>query len=467
MDVERVETVTNDLSAKNPNKEPEAVLRDPKVIIEEIAALDAESSAISGAHSGVGVKHGWVIRSLGEVCAIRPPKAEAGKRLKASDIVSFMPMEDLGIGEKYASPDKTRCLAEVQGSYTYFANGDLLLAKITPCFENGKLAIAKNLKNGCGFGSSEYIVLRPTQAVRAEVLGLLSIAGDLSNRRCPDNGRRGRPSTSCEGVYRKVPGAVPSLAEQRRIVAILDEAFDGLARVAANAEKSLNKAADLLDSARRDLFSQKGAEWELVPLETLLERGWIVSHLDGNHGENYPRKEEFVRAGVPYISANCLEDGKVMMRHAKFLSEARAASIRKGVAQNRDVLFAHNATVGPVAILDTSDSAVILSTSLTHYRCNLKHILPEYLAHFMRSPFFRAQYEAVMRQSTRNQVPITKQREFIHVLPPLPVQMHIADKLDAIDKERRLLRPVYAKKLSAVDDLRQSLLHRAFAGVLS
>jgi type I restriction enzyme S subunit len=112
----------------------------------------------------------WKVKPLGEVCTIKPPKGEARARLADDDEVSFVPMEDLGIGVKYLQPLRTRRLGEVGGSYTYFADGDVLLAKITPCFENGKLGIARGLTNGVGFGSSEYIVLRPTPALNAEFL---------------------------------------------------------------------------------------------------------------------------------------------------------------------------------------------------------------------------------------------------------------------------------------------------------
>jgi restriction endonuclease S subunit len=101
----------------------------------------------------------WNRKKLKECCSIKPSKNEL-KKCNSSIEVSFMPMESLGINTKFATANKTRKLSEVIGSYTYFAEGDVLLAKITPCFENGKLGIAHNLVNGIGFGSSEYVVLR-------------------------------------------------------------------------------------------------------------------------------------------------------------------------------------------------------------------------------------------------------------------------------------------------------------------
>lgn len=105
----------------------------------------------------------WPTRTLADVCQIKPPKAEVRRFVTATDLVSLVPMEDLGIDQKVLVPKQVRPVSEVVGSYTYFADGDVLLAKITPCFENGKLGIAAKLVNGIGFGSSEYIVLRPDE----------------------------------------------------------------------------------------------------------------------------------------------------------------------------------------------------------------------------------------------------------------------------------------------------------------
>lgn len=257
----------------------------------------------------------------------------------------------------------------------------------------------------------------------------------------------------------------PSLAEQRRIVALLDEAFEGIATAKANAETNLQNARDLFASRMQLIFESENA-WERIQLADLLERGWITSHLDGNHGSDYPRKEEFVDTGVPYIAASAIKGGNVDFGEAKYLSPARAATIRKGLAKDRDVLFAHNATVGPVAILNTDEDVVILGTSLTYYRCDPQRIHPEYLAHFMVSPAFTSQYAQIMKQSTRNQVPITKQREFFHVIPPIDVQRQIANELDELSEQTQRFRTIQAQKIAALDELKQSLLHRAFTGQL-
>lgn len=408
----------------------------------------------------------WEVKPLSEVCKIKPPKSEARAKLAEDEEVSFVPMEDLGIGVKYLQAKNTRLFGEVSGSYTYFADGDVLLAKITPCFENGKLGIARGLTNGVGFGSSEFIVLRPMPELDAEFLyyylarptfleeGVKTMTGAVGHKRV------------AKDFIESYTIPLPSRSEQRDIVAILDEAFAAIATSKANIESSLKSAKELYAGQMQALFNQEDC-WERVKLEDLLERGWITSHLDGNHGSDYPRKDEFVDAGVPYIAASAIKGGIVDFDEAKYLSHQRAASIRKGLAKNRDVLFAHNATVGPVAILNTDEEFVILGTSLTYYRCNPRFIHPEYLAHFMLSPAFSSQYVQVMKQSTRNQVPITKQREFFHVIPPIEVQKRIAKALDELATQIDRYAEVAASKLVALDELTKSLLHQAFTAQLT
>jgi type I restriction enzyme, S subunit len=84
----------------------------------------------------------------------------------------------------------------------------------------------------------------------------------------------------------------------------------------------------------------------------------------------------------------------------------------------------------------------------------------------MRSFGFKTQYLQVMGQSTRNQVPITKQREFYHMIPPLEEQETIVVQLDGLLENGQRLASIYQRKLAALDELKKSLLHQAFSGQL-
>jgi type I restriction enzyme M protein len=112
----------------------------------------------------IDIKPEWEMVELGSVCEINPKKSEL-KDLNENIDVSFVPMADINENEMDFIPKQVKKLADVYSGYTYFKNDDVLLAKVTPCFENGKAGIAKGLINGIGFGSSEYFVIRPNDKI--------------------------------------------------------------------------------------------------------------------------------------------------------------------------------------------------------------------------------------------------------------------------------------------------------------
>lgn len=98
-------------------------------------------------------------KTIDEIAAFKPSKDEIRDIPDDTD-VSFVPMVNMNAYNVHFEPKEDRKLADVRSGFTYFRDNDILLAKITPCFENGKAGIARNLTNGIGFGSTEYIVIR-------------------------------------------------------------------------------------------------------------------------------------------------------------------------------------------------------------------------------------------------------------------------------------------------------------------
>lgn len=106
---------------------------------------------------------GYGLIPLGECCELNPTKS-SDKRLITNPTVSFVPMSSVTEDGKIDASDE-RLYEEVKTGFTYFAENDVLFAKITPCMENGKGAVATGLCNGIGFGSTEFHVLRPKKDV--------------------------------------------------------------------------------------------------------------------------------------------------------------------------------------------------------------------------------------------------------------------------------------------------------------
>lgn len=104
---------------------------------------------------------------IADVCTVNPRKSQLAE-MDQDTRVSFVPMADLNEHRIAFQPSDEKLLSEVSASYTYFEDNDVLLAKVTPCFENGKAGIARGLLNGIGFGSSEFYVLRSNGQVLPE-----------------------------------------------------------------------------------------------------------------------------------------------------------------------------------------------------------------------------------------------------------------------------------------------------------
>ncbi len=142
-----------------------------KEIVAEIEGyqkiIDGARQVVENYQPRIRIHPDWPLRRVQEVCQVNPKKVEV-RDLPGDLDVSFVPMADVSENEMLFSPKETKKLEEVIKGYTYFRENDVLLAKVTPCFENGKAGIARNLINGIGFGSSEFYVIRASDLVLPE-----------------------------------------------------------------------------------------------------------------------------------------------------------------------------------------------------------------------------------------------------------------------------------------------------------
>ena len=141
--------------------------------------------------------------------------------------VSFVPMESLRNGN---IDYQDISFQQAKGKYTYFGNGDLLVAKVTPCFENGNIAIAKNMLHDTGFGSSEIFVLRPYKQVTSEYLFFLFQTRDFQDKACATMCGVGGLKRISPLFMRTYELHTPSLEEQNKMVAYLDSKLSEIDR---------------------------------------------------------------------------------------------------------------------------------------------------------------------------------------------------------------------------------------------
>jgi len=182
----------------------------------------------------------WAVAKIEEIAEINPrlPKGE----LSADMTVSFVPMAAVGAENGSINVSNTRTYYDVQKGYTTFKEGDVLFAKITPCMENGKMAIVPSVQNGHGFGSTEFHVLRPSSAIETRYLyyyiSSKQFRMDAEHNMSGAVGQR-RVTTPYLAAC-KIP--LPPLPEQHRIVAKIEELFS-----------ELDKGIESLKTAREQL----------------------------------------------------------------------------------------------------------------------------------------------------------------------------------------------------------------------
>jgi len=174
--------------------------------------------------------------------------------------------------------------------------------------------------------------------------------------------------------------------------------------------------------------------WAYRSVDELYQTNHILDYADGNHGSLYPRKEDFGPDGVLFLTAAQIgDDGSIAWADCPRLAPEKAKQLKKGWSKEGDVYFTHNATVGRTAIATSCpEKEFLLGTSVTFYRLNKDSIDPKYLYLFMSSPSWYSQAAAVMQQTTRDQVSITKQALFFVALPPLPEQKRIVEVVDRL-----------------------------------
>ena len=184
--------------------------------------IDGARQVVENYKPQITIDPEWEMVELGEVCIINPSKSELAG-IEGDTEVSFIPMADLNENQIDFNPRLIRKISDVIKGYTFFRNNDVLLAKITPCFENGKAGVAENLENDIGFGSTEFIVLRANKSVVLpnwiyyfiaaspfREFGTRNLTGSAGQRRVPKQ------------IVKNYKIPLPDLPTQERIVARIE-----------------------------------------------------------------------------------------------------------------------------------------------------------------------------------------------------------------------------------------------------
>ena len=186
------------------------------------------------------IPEGWHTKRLRFVANLNPLKLEIADLDRRTN-VSFLPMEAIG-DDGRLSLDNEKTISDLESGYTYFRDGDVTIAKITPCYENGKGALMRDLKNGIGFGTTELIVVRPLPTkIDSRYLNYLFISPifrDLGESHMYGAGGQKRVPDS---FVKNLVIAVPSLAEQSAVAKFLDRETTKIDELVAEQQRLMER----------------------------------------------------------------------------------------------------------------------------------------------------------------------------------------------------------------------------------
>jgi len=249
---------------------------------------------------------------------------------------------------------------------------------------------------------------------------------------------------------------VPPLAEQQRIVGILDDALDGISTAKANAEQNLQNARALFESHLQSVFTQRGD-------------GWVVKRLDDACDLitcGVAAKPKYVDVGVPFLSAKNVKRGEIVWSGYNSVSKKTHDELTKNNKPLKgDILYTRVGSYGEAAVIE-EDIEFSVFVSLTLIK-PIKNLLNNYyLKYYLNSSEVKELAKRSISSSGVGNLNVGTVREFPIHLPSLTVQAAIVAKLDEISNETQRLESLYQLKLAALAELKKSLLHQAFSGAL-
>lgn len=386
-------------------------------------------------------------KTLAEICEINPKYDHA---LNSIEQCSFVPMEFVDDVFAEISRTEIRRISEVQKGYTPFRDGDVILAKITPCLENGKCALVANLTNATGFGSTEFHVLRAGDSVIPKWLYYFvrqeSVRTQLKRQMHGSAGQQRVPSDAVERL--EIP--LPSLPEQQRIAALLDRA-DHLRRTRRYAQQLSDSFLQAVFVKMFGDLGKNSMQWEI---ETLSD---IQTEFDYGTSAKCHTDE----MGLPVLRIPNILHGYIDMEDLKY-AELPKREKEKLLLRQGELIFVRtngNADyVGRCAVFNLERDCLFASY-LIRAKLNLQKLDPVFAVSYLQSPSGRRGMFPFIRTTAGQSNIGTEGLGQIQVpLPPLSLQQKFARIVQQFERLRAQQREAERQ----AEHLFQTLLHIAF-----
>ncbi|MEM3713207.1 MAG: restriction endonuclease subunit S [Thermoproteota archaeon] len=394
---------------------------------------------------------GWKWVKLENCCEINPSSNEI-RHLSDDTKVTFVPMTAVSEVTGRIEKPEIRLLGKVRKGHTYFREGDVLFAKITPCMENGKAAIARNLINGIGFGSTEFHVLRPLEGkVISEWIHYYvrqkSFRDEAARNMTGSVGQQRVPVQFIKSV--KIP--LPPLEEQERIVSRLNELVNRAEEAKRLRRQAREEAEKIMQAALNKVFSRAEEEgWKWVKLSKVLKED-----RQGVNPQEFSDKKFFL------VTMDCIESnsGKLLKPIECYGKEVK--SMKYKFNTNHILYGKLRPYLNKVYVPDREG---ICTTEFIPFI--VVGAIREYVAFYLRR---KETVNFAMSHITGTRQPrviLGDFLEFLIPLPPLEEQRKLAAYLNKMVEEIEILKMIQQKTEEELEKLVPAILDKAFRGGL-
>ena len=390
-------------------------------------------------------------KKMQDVCIVNP---HLDAKLSGDMKVSFLPMTAVSTDGR---TDLTKTLeSEKIKNYSVFQNGDVLFAKITPCMENGKGAIADNLLNGYGAGSTEFIVLRPKTDIISSKWLFLYLSQQSFRQECKQH------MTGSAGQKRVQPKYLASctvpvlpLDEQKRIVARIEELFSELDKAVETLNTTKQQLAVYRQAVLKAAFNSLTCKKTIREMSTIVtsgSRGWAKFYSD--NGARFIRITDLTRDGINLKNAN-----------VQCVLLPSSVEGKRSRLNTNDVLVSITADLGSIAVVPQSIGEAYINQHIAMIRFK-NHVQGEFMAWYLKSDIGQKDLLRNKRGGGKlglglddirdTPVPVVSNAESEKILSQINARMSVCDSIEK----------TVETALFQTEALRQSILKQAFEGRL-
>lgn len=356
------------------------------------------------------IPKGWTWGKLGTIADVNPTPTKP----PMTGHVTFISMADVSESGQVIG-GKTISFQSLKSGFPQFENNDVLIAKITPCFENGKGAYLRQLEGGIGFGSTEFIVLRAKDHVESEFLFIHS--------KTPEFRIKGRANMAGSAGQQRIQSSflrdwtipVPPLWEQRQITKILST-WDQSLELSLKYKLSISRVYE--GCSRKFIFPHSGKSFRLSQLFE-------------------PQRTQAFKPEGPFKALSVRSHGKGTYQRIEKLEALDSGKTVYRVLANRLIVNIVFAWEGAAAITSNLDTDCLVSHRFPMFRLNDDLIDIEYCRHLIRTSTFKqllalASPGGAGRNKTLNKTDLLG---FELCLPPLEIQKQAGQVLNDLDKQ--------------------------------